>query len=136
MRERTPGEFLATAAVVVLRLAVRWLGDCHPKKLAAAGELPRTMAIAEQAVIANAMKPLGQDMQEEAADELIGGEGHVFLPIVVAIVPPGEAHPAVLDVVQAIVRDGDAMGISPDVFEDLLRSGERRLGVDDPRGFS
>ena len=136
MRQRMSGEFFATAAVVVLRLAVRWLGLCHPKKLAAAGELPRTMAIAEQAVIANAMKPLGQDMQEEAADELIGGEGHVFLSIVVAIVFPSEADPAVVDVTQAIVGNGDAMGISPDVFEDLLRSCEGRLGKDDPLGSS
>jgi hypothetical protein len=111
---------------------MRRLGDRHAEKLAAASELLCTIAIAEEAVIADAMKALGQDMQQKAADKLIGGEGHDLLPIVVAIVLPSEAHRAVLDVAQAIVGNGDAMRIASDVFEDLLRSSEGRLGEDDP----
>ena len=67
--------------------------------------------------------------------ELVGGDGHDLLPIVVAIVPPREAHLAILDVEQAIVGNGDAVRIAADVFEDLLRSGEWRLGVDHPWGL-
>jgi hypothetical protein len=53
------------------------------------------------------MKALGQDVQQKAADELIGREGHELLAILVAIVFPGEAHRAVVDVAQAVIRDGD-----------------------------
>ena len=127
-------EFLAAEAVVLLRLVLRWLGSRHAEKFAATRELLCAMAIAEEPVIADAMKALGQDVQQEAADELIGGEGHDFLPIVVAIVLPSEADPAVLDVAQAVVGNGDAVRIASDVFEDLLGSGKGRLGKDDPRG--
>src|SRR5258707_11941263 len=92
------------------------------------------MAIAEEAVIADAMKALGQDMQQEAADDLIRRDGHDLLPVVVPIVLPAEANRTVLDVEQAIVGDGDPVRIASDVLQDLLWSGEGWLGVHHPFG--
>ena len=34
------------------------------------------MAVGEQAVVADAMEAVGQDVQQEAAHELAGGEAH------------------------------------------------------------
>ena len=98
MRERMASEFLAAEAVVLLLLMLLRLGSRHAEKFAATRELLCAMAIAEEPIIADAMKAFGQDEQQEAADELIGGYGHDLLPIVVAIVLPSEADLAVLDV--------------------------------------
>ena len=50
----------------------------------------------EQAVVADAMKALGQDVEQEAADELVGGQRHALLPVGTgaAVVLVAERHPA------------------------------------------
>jgi hypothetical protein len=130
-----PSELFETVAVVLFELNIRWLEGWHAEKFTAASELLRTMAVAEEAVVADAMKARGQDMQQEAADELIRRDGHGLLPIVVPIVLPAEADRAICDVEQSIVGDGNAVRIASDVLHDLLRSGERRLGIDHPLGL-
>src|SRR5438270_7232278 len=55
-----------------------------------------------------------------------------FLLVVVAIILPAEADPALGKTDQAAVGDGDAMGIAAEIIEHLLGSAERALGVDDP----
>jgi len=136
LRERMAIEFFAAEAIVLLRLVSRRLGNRrqHAEKLAATRELLRATAIAEEPIIADAMKAFGQDVQQEAADELVGGDGHDLPSIVVAIVLPREADLAVLDVAQAVVGNGDAVRIASDVVEDLLGPGKGRLGIDDPLG--
>lgn len=55
--------------------AAEWLAG-HAEHVAALGELPGAMPIAEQTVIANAMESGREDVQEEAPDKLGGLEGH------------------------------------------------------------
>lgn len=100
------------------------------------GELLRAVAIAEKAVVADAMKALGQDVQQEAANELVDRDGHDLLPIAVPVVLPAETNGVVLDVDEAVVGDGDAVRIAPDIVEHLGRSGEGRFGKDDPLSLS
>src|SRR5437762_1853906 len=76
-------------------------------------------------------KPSG-DVEQEAADELVGVEGHDLSLVVVAIVLPQEADAAVGESDEAAVGDGDAMGIAGEVIEYLFGSAERPLGIDDP----
>ena len=54
-------EFLAAEAVVPVGLVLRWLGNRlqHAEEFAATRELFRAMAIAEEPVIADAMKAFG-----------------------------------------------------------------------------
>ena len=85
------------------------------------------ISIPEEAVIANALEPVRQDMEQEPPDELLGGQGHRFTLTAVAIVFPLEADLTVFDIEQAVVGDRDAVGISADVVEHLLGSGERAL---------
>jgi hypothetical protein len=96
-------------AVIIFELVIQWVGDRHAEKLATTSELLRTMAIAKEAVIADAMKALGLDMQQKAADELMRRDGLDLLPIAVPIVLPAEANRAALYVEQAIVGEGDAV---------------------------
>ncbi len=48
------------------------------------------MAVGEEAVVADAMEAVRQGVQQEAADELVGGEGHDLRLAVVAIILPAE----------------------------------------------
>src|SRR5690349_3157459 len=96
------------------------------------GELGGTPAVGEIAVVADAMEAVGQDVEQEAADQLIGAKGHHLLLVVVAIILPAEADPALGKTDQTAVGDGDAMSIAAEIIEHLLGSAERALGVDNP----
>src|SRR6516225_11888985 len=98
-----PGKILAAVAIVLFGRVDRRLGNRHAEQVAAVGKLLRAMAIAEEAVIADAMEARGQDVKQEAADELIGRDGHDLLPIAVPIVLPAETNGAILDVDEAVV---------------------------------
>src|SRR5438105_14555893 len=96
------------------------------------GQVGGAPAVGEIAVVADAMEAVRQNVEQEAADELVGAKGHHLLLIVVAIILPAEADPALGKTDQAAVGDGDTMGIPAEIIENLLGSAERSLGVDDP----
>src|SRR5437667_12774118 len=96
------------------------------------GQLGSAMTVGEIAVVADAMEAVRQNVEQEAADELVGAKGHHLLLVVVAIILPAEADLALRKTDQAAVGDGDAMGIAAEIIEHLLGSAERSLGVDDP----
>ena len=56
------------------------------------------------------MKPLWENVQQEAPDELVGAERHRAIPgrAVAAIVPVAEGHAALVERDEATVGDGDA----------------------------
>jgi len=93
------------------------------------------MAVGEETNVADAMKSVGHGMLQEAADKLVGGEGHHLGFAVLPIVLPGEAHLAVVEPDQAAVGDGNAVGVAAEIAKHLLGSGEWRFGVDDPVGL-
>ncbi len=90
------------------------------------------MAVGHEAVVADAMKPVGQRMDQEAADELIGIEGHDLRAAAVAIILPAECDMVVGYTDQAGVGDRNPMGVAPEIGQNLLGPAERRFGVDDP----
>src|SRR3954447_18188579 len=100
--------------------------------MAAKGKLGGTPAVGEIAVMADAMEAVGQDVKQEATDELVGAKGHHLLLVVVAIILPAEADLAFGESHQTAVGDCDAMGIPAEIIEHLLGSAERSLDVDDP----
>ena len=89
------------------------------------------IAIAEEAVIADALKAIWEHVEQEPADEFLRREGHGAM-VMVSIVLPAEANVAVLDGQKTVVGDGDTMRVAPDVVEDLLRPGEGWLTIDHP----
>ena len=80
----------------------------------------------------NTVKPVGQSVKQEATDELVMGQSHDLVLVVVPIVLPVEANETVNVVDQAAVRDRYTVRIAAQVSQDLLRSAEGWLGVDDP----
>jgi hypothetical protein len=63
---------------------------------------------------------LGEQMQEEAAQELIQGYGHQFLLIVVRRVPPAKGDLAVGQRDQSMVGDGDTVSVAAEIVEHIL----------------
>jgi len=90
------------------------------------------MAVGENAEVANAVNAVGQGVQQETPDELVGRQAHDLDGSVLSIVLPGEGDRVVVAGSDAAVGDGDAMRGSAEIGEDLRRPAERLLGVDDP----
>ena len=70
------------------------------------------------------MEAVRQGVQQEAADELVGIEGHHLGLAVRSVVLPGEADLAVGERDQPAVGDGDAMGVAAEIGQHLF--GARR----------
>ena len=92
--------------------------------------------MAEKTVVAKALEAFGQDMQQEAANELVRLQRQGFLPGLVAIILVAKTDLAVVDVEQAMVGDGHAVGITPQVIQDLFGTSERWFGVNHPLAFA
>ena len=80
----------------------------------------------------DANEALGEQMQEEAAQELIQGYGHQFLLVVVSRVAPTKCDLTVGQRDQAMVGDGHAMGVAAEILEHIFGAAEGWFGVDDP----
>ena len=98
----------------------------HGEQLACARDVGGAIP-GEQAVMADAMEALRKDVAEEAANELVGIEGHrlvaagPFDPIVLAL----ERDACVIAGDQPAIGDGDAVGIARQVSRHLLGTSER-----------
>jgi hypothetical protein len=91
----------------------------------------RTMDRTPQSIVADVVQALGQYMLEQAADELIGGQGH-DPPALVLGVLVAEAHLAFCDREETMVGQGDAVDIPAQVVQDLLSTLHRRVAIDHP----
>ena len=98
----------------------------------AQGEGLAAVAVGEQSEVADLDEACGQDVEQEAADELDRVEGHDAAAVVVSGVPPAKAHLSVVKAEQPSVGDGDAVGISGQVLQHMFGSAEWGLGVDHP----
>ena len=74
--QRSAGDFFVAVAIIGGGIAGRRLGLWHGEKLTATGKLLLSAAIAKEAVITDAMEAIGEDVEEEATDELVGGQRH------------------------------------------------------------
>jgi hypothetical protein len=108
------------------------LRDSGVKEYAAAQDRCRTSAVGEDAEVADANESLGQDVEEESAQELIGGDGHHLLLAAVSVVLPAKRDLPFAKGYKPVVGDGDAMGVACELVEHMLSSAEGRLGKDDP----
>ena len=82
----------------------------------------------------DAVEALGQDVEQEAADELVRLQRHRLVPIAALepVVLPREGDAGVVGRDQAAVGDCDAVGVAREIGKHRLRSGEGPLAVDEP----
>src|SRR5215472_2396027 len=94
--------------------------------MSAEGQQGGAAAIGEETEVADADKAGGQQVEKEAAQELIGGQRHESFPVAVSGVPPAEGDLAIFEGDEPVVGDGDAMGVSAEIAQGGLRSAEAR----------
>ena len=82
--------------------------------------------IGEQAIVADAMEAVGQDVKKETADELVGIERHdtVTGRSVAPVIFPFEADTVAIEGNEAGIGDGDAMGVAGEIGEHGIGTGE------------
>src|SRR5437870_7825174 len=80
------------------------------------------------------MKPLRENVEQEAPDELVGAERYCAVPRlpVAAVILVAEGRAALVESNEASVRDGHAMCVAGEIGEHRFWPGEGRLGVDKP----
>ena len=82
----------------------------------AEGESPTAVAVGEQAEVSDLDEACGQGVDQEAADELDGIEGHDCAAVVMSGVSPAKAHLSAVEAEQSPVGDGNTVGIAGQVF--------------------
>ncbi len=92
----------------------------------------RSLSVGEEAEVANAHEAWRQQVQQEASEELIGGEGHDAFAVAMRGISPAEADVSVGESNQPVVGDGHTMGVSAQITQYVFGSTERWFGVDNP----
>ena len=116
----------------------RWLGLVRGlmgpldfEQLVNAGEVLASVAFGEEAVVPDAVKAVGQDVEEKAADELVRGKPHDAAAPAAAIILVGECHFIFVDGDEPRIGDRGAMRVAGEIGKHSLGAAEGRLGVDD-----
>ena len=80
------------------------------------------VAVGEHAIVADLDEAFGQDVQLQAADELLAGEGHGLSPGIVRVVLVGEGDGAGGPVQgeNAVIGDADPVGVAGEIGQDDL----------------
>ena len=105
------------------------MGLLATEQLAGACDVVGAGGLGEQAVVADAVEALGQDVDEEAADELFCCEPHHFVAIGAfePIVLVFEADTVVVERDQPAVGDGDAVGVAGQISNTASGPAKGRL---------
>ena len=97
-------------------------------------DIVSAVAVGEQAVVADTVKTVRQNVQQETADELVRIERHEAVARVAfaSIILPLEGDTPAVEGDETGVANGDAVGVAGEISEDGLGSAERTLSVDHP----
>ena len=126
------GRGIRIGGVVRRRRLGLWHHGGH--KFPGACDIGLTTGARQQPVVADAVKAFRQNVEQDAPDELAGGEGHCAVPrlAVAAVILVPEGHAALVERHETAVRDGDAVGVTGEIGKHRFRPREGRLGIDKP----
>ena len=91
-----------------------------------------TPPTSQEAKVANAHETFGEQMQQEAAHELIERQSQQLLFVVVSGVAPAKRDLAIRERDQAMVGDGHAMSVAAQILEYIFRAPEGWFRVHHP----
>src|SRR5215470_5673248 len=132
-RASIPVFVVATIFGVIARLARRrWVG--YGEEQARQCNVVGPVGIGEDAVETDAMKSVGQDMDQEAADELVGVEGHKLVASVAlgSVILPFERDARAVEGDETAVGNSHPVRVARQVGEHSIGSAKRPLGIDHP----
>ena len=131
---QTPGQEIEERRAVIRVLGVRvTLASRLTEGLPAAREELGAGSIGEKAVVTDPDEALGQDVEEEAADELPKRKGQRS-GATAAVILEAEGGGPVIDMKKPVVGDRDAVRVAGKILQDVIGAVEGRLGIDDPLG--
>src|SRR5215467_13963672 len=132
-RASIPVFVVATIFGVIARPA-RWSWVGYGEEPAGQCNVAGPVGIGEEAVVTDAMKSVGQDMDQETADELVGVERHELVAGIGLgpVILPFERHALAIKGDEPAVRNSNPVGVAGQVGEDGAGSAKRPLGIDDP----
>ena len=87
------------ALLIVAWVLRNWLR--HGQEFSTTGQVLRAVTIAEKPVVADALKAIWQDMHQEAPQELISGQRHQLLLVLMLVVLVGESDLCILQFFQS-----------------------------------
>src|SRR5580658_922473 len=90
------------------------------------------VAVGQETEVAKAHEGRGQQVEQEAAQELVDRQSHEPFLVAVGGIAPAEGDVAISESDQPGVRDGDAMSVGAEIAQHMFRSSKGLLGVDDP----
>jgi len=85
-----------------------------------------------EAEMADTGKTIWEDMHQERANEVDGGDGAGFTGAAAAVVQVLERDLSLGDIDDAMVADGDAVNIPAEIIEQAIRPANGRLDEDFP----
>jgi hypothetical protein len=86
--------------------------------------------------VAHPHEAFGDDVEQEAANELLGIERHQFTPILVFSITISEGDFTVVDRADAIIGERHAVSVATEIIEDMGGRAKGFFGIDHPRFFS
>lgn len=77
-------------------------------------------------------KPVGQHMEKEPSDKLMGIQRHDLFLISVGVITPEEGYFAIVKLEDTVITDSYSVCISAQVLKDSFYAVKRRFTIDDP----
>ena len=117
---------------VVIALIFAWCFD--PEQFPDPGDIGGTVAVSEEAVVADAVLAFWEHMDEEPADELSRRQRHggVSAGALDTVIFDAESDAALIHTDQAAVGNRDPMRIARQICQHRLWPSEGFFGIDDP----
>jgi hypothetical protein len=111
---------------------LEWIDSDRAEQRTTTFERSTASAVGEESEVSDANQAARQNVEQEAAQELMSGNSHDLLLAAVGIVSPAEGDAIILEGHEAMVGDGNAMSVTGQVVENMFGATEGWLGVDDP----
>jgi hypothetical protein len=94
--------------------------------------------IGQEAIVADEVEPVGQDMDQKAANELVSIEYHKLVASVELgpVILPFESHAFAVEGDEPAIGNGDPVGVAGEVGKHRVGSAKRPLGIDGPFNLS
>ena len=132
------GECLRLTVLGAVGITGRFLRCRHVKQPARSRDVFRAPAIGEEAVVSNAVETVGQEVDQNAADELVDVECHQLVAVVGLgpVILPFERHACAVEGDEPAVGNSDAMSVARQVGEHSAGPAKGPLGIDHPFALS
>ena len=127
---------LTAAGAVSIAGRILWCRDVEQP--ARSRDVLGASAVGEETVVTDAVETVGQDVDEEAADELVAIKRHklVASDALGAVILPFERHALAIEGDEPTVGNGNPVSVAGQVGEHSVGSAKRALGIDHPFDLS